>query len=106
MTTTQVTNLLNDLSDEDFEILLRRALKRYLQDTPSDTPISFHIYAANQANTKFERGYWTMGRNYNGETTTEGEILSEVIHEHLRRTQFKSTLLQLTDQTIEGEIDA
>ena len=102
-TINKLDTILNSLSDNEVELLIRKYVTKYLVQVKEDTPITFQMQG-NRYEEREKRGYWTVGSQYNNKSA-DGEVLHEVVKEHNRRTGFKSTLLLLEADPIEGEAE-
>jgi hypothetical protein len=82
-----------------FELELRSFIEASLQGAKPSVNFNIHPGAYAEGN---RRGIWTVGSKYaTPPVEAQGEILSEVVAEWFRRSEFKSTLL-----LIEAEAEA
>lgn len=101
--TNKITAVLDSFTDTEMELLIRRYIRRMDGRMKPGTPIHFHIEStAYDAETK--SGIWEVGNTYKA-AYTRGAVLAEVVSEQNRRSGFKSTILQITDEStdIDGE---
>ena len=91
-----------ELSQEDFEFLLRAYVERYIDGQQSIfRTVSFVASAFRDDETTYE---WQISSGWDSKAgTTKGEILVECLDEHLRRSGFKSTLRLLEAPAVEEE---
>lgn len=106
-TTNKLDPILNSLTHNEVEILIRKYLRRMQKQLKSGTPIQFQIRETSY-DKRDSRGYWTVGYAYSDDkVVTTGEVLNDVVQEHNRRSGFKSTLLLLENDVepliIDGE---
>lgn len=103
-TINKLDTILDTLSHNEVELLIRKYIGRHQQLLKEGTPVNFQIRSKGY-DERDRRGYWTVGNQYGSNNAADGEILHEVVKEHCRRTGFTSTLLLLEADPIEGEAE-
>lgn len=97
----RTNDILNGLTDEQAELLIRAYIKRVFLTLKPETPIHFHMRESSY-DKKAARGQWTVGNEYSSEkVATVGEILIECAREQNRRTGWRSELARLADDGTE-----